>query len=347
LEDHFVHFQHSAETGRAVVAYIMRAAWYENQGPASEVFVVGQMPTPGAGPGEVRIRIAMSGVNPGDVKKRQDAFGVAMPYPRVIPHSDGAGEIDQIGDGVSSDWLGRRVWCYGAQSYRPFGTAAESTVVPLELAVPLPENVAMEQGACLGIPGITGHRAVHVAGAVEGRVVLVQGGAGAVGLCAVQLAHRAGAFVITTVRSPGDESTVRLAGADEVFLSGDRLVDRVCAVAAGGVDHIVEVAFGANIATDVELLKQGGSIATYATNIAVPQIPFWLLVFKNIQVFFLGSDDFSPDAKAEAARDLNDALQAGWAGFDIAERIPLADIAKAHELVEHPRGRGRVVVTLR
>ncbi|MFZ3374364.1 MAG: NADPH:quinone reductase [Chthoniobacterales bacterium] len=324
----------------------MRAAWYEKQGPASEVLVVGEMPTPSAGPGEIRIRVAVSGVNPGDVKKRQDAFGVAMPYPRVIPHSDGAGEVDQIGDGVSSDWLGRRVWCYGAQSYRPFGTAAEWTVVPLELAVPLPENVAMEQGACLGIPGITGHRAVHVAGPIEGRVVLVQGGAGAVGLCAVQLAHRAGAFVIATVRSPADESTVRLAGADEVFLSGDRLVDRVRAVAAGSINHIVEVAFGANIATDVELLRQGGSIATYATDVAVPQIPFWLLVFKNIQIFFLGSDDFSPEAKAKAARDLNDALQAGWAGFEIAEQIPLVDIAKAHELVEHPRGRGRVVVTL-
>jgi NADPH:quinone reductase len=325
----------------------MRAAWYEKQGPASEVLVVGEMSTPSAGPGEIRIRVAVSGVNPGDVKKRQDAFGVPMPYPRVIPHSDGAGEVDQIGDGVSSDWLGRRVWCYGAQSYRPFGTAAEWTVVPVELVVPLPENVAMEQGACVGIPGTTGHRAVHVAGSVAGQVVLVQGGAGAVGLCAVQLAHRAGAFVIATIRSMGDESTARRAGADEVFVSGDRLVDRVRTVAADGVDHIVEVAFGANIATDIELLRQGGSIAAYATDVAVPQIPFWLLVFKNIRVFFLGSDDFSPEAKVAAARDLNEALQAGWAGFEIAQRIPLGDIAKAHQLAEHPRGRGRVVVTLK
>ena len=324
----------------------MRAAWYEKQGPASEVLVVGEMSTPMPGPGEVRIRIAVSGVNPGDVKKRQDAFGVAMPYPRVIPHSDGAGQVDAVGDGVSSEWLGRRVWCYGAQSYRPFGTAAEFTVVPLELAVPLPENVAMEQGACLGIPGITGHRAVHVAGPVQGRTVLVQGGAGAVGLCAVQLAHRAGAFVIATVRSSQDESVVKLTGADEVLLTGDGLIDRVRALAPKGVDHIVEVAFGANIATDVELLRQGGSIATYATDVAVPQIPFWLLIFKGIQIFFLGSDDFPSDVKAAATRDLNGAFEAGWSGFEIAERIPLPDVARAHELVEHPRGRGRVVVTV-
>ncbi len=324
----------------------MRAAWYEKQGPASEVLVVGEMPAPSPGPGEVRIRIAVSGINPGNVKKRQDAFGVAMPYPRVIPHSDGAGHVDQVSDGVSSEWLGRRVWCYGAQSYRPFGTAAEFTVVPLEQAVPLPENVAMEQGACLGIPGITGHRAVHVAGPKQGRKVLVQGGAGAVGLCAVQLAHRAGAFVIATVHSLQDVSTVRLAGADEVLSTGEGLIDRVRALVPNGVDHIIEVAFGANIATDVQLLRQGGSIATYASDVAVPQIPFWLLIFKGIQIFFLGSDDFPSDAKTAAARDLNGALEAGWAGFEIAERIPLPDIAKAHEMVEHPRGRGRVVVTL-
>jgi NADPH2:quinone reductase len=141
--------------------------------------------------GEVRIRVAASGVNPGDVKKREDAFGVGMPYPRVTPHSDGAGTIDAVGEGVSQEWLGRRVWCFGAQSNRPFGTAAEYVVVPVKQVAPFPKAVPFEQGACLGIPGITAHRAVHVAGPVEGRTVLVQGGAGAVGACAVQLAHRA------------------------------------------------------------------------------------------------------------------------------------------------------------
>ena len=167
----------------------MKAAWYEKQGPPRDVLVVGEMPDPIPAAGEVRIRIAASGINPGDTKKRQDVFGVGMPYPRVIPHSDGAGRVDQLGAGVSSEWMGRSVWCYGAQSYRPFGTAAEFTVVPVDHVAPLPERVTTQQGACLGIPGITAHRAVHVAGSVQGRTVLVQGAAGSVGVCAVQLAR--------------------------------------------------------------------------------------------------------------------------------------------------------------
>ncbi len=145
----------------------MKAAWYEKQGSARDVLVVGEMDDPQPRTGELRIRVAFSGVNPGDVKKREDAFGVGMPYPRVIPHSDGSGTVDAVGEGVSREWIGRRVWCYGAQSYRPFGTAAEYTVVPLKQVVQLPDRVPLEQGACLGIPGITAHRAVHVAGSVE------------------------------------------------------------------------------------------------------------------------------------------------------------------------------------
>src|SRR5580658_505215 len=287
----------------------MKAAWYEKQGPAREVLVVGEMPDPPPAAGEVRIRIAASGINPGDVKKRQDSFGIGMPYPRVIPHSDGAGHVDRVGDGVSSEWVGRRVWCYGAQSYRPFGTAAEFTVVPLDHVAPLPENVSPEQGACLGIPGITAHRAVHVGGTVAERTVLVQGAGGAVGMCATALARHAGAHVIGTVRSSAEEPAARMAGAHEVVLNDRGLVERMKALAPDGVDHIVEVAFGGNIDADVEMLKMGGSIGAYATDHATPKIPFWLMVFKNIRVFFLGSDDFPTEAKVAATRDLNDALQ--------------------------------------
>jgi NADPH:quinone reductase len=324
----------------------MKAAWYEKQGPPREVLIVGEMPDPTPGPGELRIRVAASGINPGDTKKREDAFGVGMPYPRIIPHSDGAGKVDQVADGISSDWIGKSVWCFGAQSYRPFGTAAEFTVVPAAQAVPLPSNVTPEQGACLGIPGITAHRAVHVAGSVNGRTVLVQGAAGSVGLCAVQLARYAGAHVIGTIRTPSEEQTAKQAGAHEVFLNDAELLSKVRALATDGIDHIVEVAFGANIERDVELLKMGGSIATYATNTATPTIPCWPMVFKNIRLFFLGSDDFPPEAKAAAARDINAALEGGWLGFAIGERIPLSEIARAHELAEHPQRPGRVVVTL-
>jgi NADPH:quinone reductase len=324
----------------------MKAAWYEKQGPPREVLVVGEMPDPIPAAGEVRIRVSASGINPGDTKKREDAFGYGMAYPRVIPHSDGAGRVDQLGAGVSSEWMGRSVWCYGAQSYRPFGTAAEFTVVPVDQVARLPQSVPMEQGACLGIPGITGHRAIHVAGSVNGRTVLVQGAAGSVGVCAVQLARFAGARVIGTVRSSSDEVTAKNAGAHEVLVGDQELTSRVRALAPDGIDHIVEVAFGANIAADVELLKMGGSIASYATDNAAPKIPFWQMVFKNIRVFFLGSDDFPKEAKLQAARDINAALEAGWPGFEIGGRIPLADIARAHELAEHPVRRGRVVVVL-
>jgi NADPH2:quinone reductase len=204
----------------------------------------------------------------------------------------------------------------------------------------------MDQGACLGIPGITAHRAVHVAGSIMGRSVLVQGAAGSVGLCAVQLARQAGAQVIGTVRTPSDEVAAREAGANEVVLSDQDLAVQVRRLVPDGIDHIVEVAFGANIESDVELLKNSGSIASYATDSATPKIPFWEMVFKNIRVFFLGSDDFPTDAKILAAQDLNRALEAGWAGFEIGERIPLSDIARAHELAEHPVRRGRIVVTI-
>jgi NADPH:quinone reductase len=299
----------------------MKAAWYEKQGAAREVLVVGQMDEPQPHAGEVRIRVAFSGVNLGDVKKLEDAFGVGMPHPRVIPHSDGSGTVDEVGEGVPREWIGRRVWCYGAQSYRPFGTAAQYTVVPLRHVVELPERVPLEQGACLGIPGITAHRAVHVAGSVGGKTVLVQGGSGAVGACAVQLAHRAGARVIATCRADSDKEIASRAGADEVLLTGGNLAERIRASSPDGVHHIVEVAFGTNTKTDTEVLAQAGSIATYATNTPTPETPVWQLVFVNARLFFVGSDDVPAEAKVEATRDINKALEAGWPGDSTLRKL--------------------------
>jgi NADPH:quinone reductase len=324
----------------------MKASWYEKQGVARDVLVVGEMDDPQPRAGEVRIRVAFSGVSPGDVKKREDAFGVGMAYPRVIPHSDGSGTVDLVGEDVSRDWIGRRVWCYGAQSYRPFGTAAEYAVVPLKQTVPLPEGVPLEQGASLGIPGVTAHRAVHVAGSVEGRTVLVQGGAGAVGAWAVQFAHQAGARVIATCRAESDKQIASRAGANEVLMTSGNLAERIGALAPDGVHHIIEVAFGANIKTDTEVLAQGGSIATYATNTPMPETPVWQLVFVNAKLFFVGSDDVPAEAKVQATRDINMALEAGWQGLDIAEIVSLDQIARAHELVEHPAKPGRVIVAV-
>jgi NADPH2:quinone reductase len=322
----------------------MKAAWYEKQGPARDVLVVGEMDAPMPVDGEVRIRIAASGINPGDVKKRQDAFGVGMPFPRIVPHSDGAGTVDAVGTGVPDSWIGQRVWCYGAQSYRPFGTAADYTVVPLRQAILLPAAASMEQGACLGIPGITAYRAVQVAGDLVGKTVLVQGGAGAVGTCAVQLAHRAGARVIATGRTKRSMDIAIENGADHVLLLDDALARSVQTIAPDGVDHIVEVAFGENIGLDLDLLAVGGSIAAYATHAATPQIPFWELLFKNVSIHLIGSDDVPADIKVDAAHALNRAIENGWTGLRIAERFALDDIAGAHERMERGALDGRIVL---
>lgn len=242
------------------------------------------------------------------------------------------------------------MWCFGAQSYRPFGTAAEFVVVPAEQAIPLADGISFEQGACLGIPGTTAHRAVHLASLVRGSTVLVQVGAGAVGQCAIGLARNAGMLVASSVRSERDVATVLRAGAHHVVVTGglsaDEVVERILAQAADGVDHIVEVAFHSNIAVDERLLKPGGSIATYATGDPNPKISFWPLAFKNVRLFFLGSDDFPAAAKTAAARALNEALEGEWPGLEVEARLPLESIAEAHELVEESRAAGRVVVTL-
>ncbi|MDM0057761.1 NADPH:quinone reductase [Variovorax fucosicus] len=326
----------------------MQAIWYERQGSARDVMVLGTMPDPEPAVGEVRIRLHASGINPGDVKKRQDAFGVGMPFPRVIPHSDGAGVIDRVGTGVPASRIGERVWCFGAQSYRPFGTAAQCAVVPAAQAVALPEGVSFDQGACLGIPVITAHRAVHAFGSVAGRTVLVQGGAGTVGLCAIGWARLAGAQVIAVVRSPDDVVKARSAGAHEVLcvagLGTETTVQALRKLAPAGVDHVVEVAFDANVEIDAEVLAVGGSIAAYATGRPTPSIPFWPLVFQNVRIFFLGSDDFPIEAKLAAASEVEALFSSGWPGFTIDKVYPLEQTAQAHEHVENRRTTGRIVI---
>src|SRR3954469_10545083 len=217
----------------------MRAAWYERPGPAAEVLQVGDMAKPEPSPGEVRVRVALSGVNPGDTKKRGDWLGYRMPFPRIVPHSDGSGVIDAVGQGVDRSRIGQRVWVYGAQSYRPFGTAAQRTVVPAEQAVPLPDDASDEIGACLGIPGITAHRAVFGDGPVAGKTILVQGVLGAVGSLAAQLAHWGAATVIGTVRRESDLDQIGAAVAHAVALNQDNAAEAIRAYAPDGVHRII------------------------------------------------------------------------------------------------------------
>ena len=325
----------------------MRAAWYERKGPAHEVLVVGEMDTPQPAPGEVRLRVEASGVNPGDTKKRDGWLGFPMSYPRVIPHSDGAGVIDAVGEGVSAARIGERVFCYGAQSYRPFGTAAQWVTVPADQAVRLPDDTHFEVGACLGIPGITAHRAVFADGPVSGRTVLVAGAGGAVGGLATSLAAWGGATVLATVRSAEDVERARRAGAAQVFvLDGTDVAAAILKVAPDGVDRVIEVALGANAALDEAVLAQGGVIAAYGSPDPEPCLPFWSLLFKNVTIRLLGSDDFAAADKRRAAADLVTCLAEGRLAIDIAERFVLDDIAAAHEAVDHPTRPGRVVIRL-
>ncbi|MFP5407376.1 MAG: NADPH:quinone reductase, partial [Gammaproteobacteria bacterium] len=207
----------------------MKAAWYESKGPAREVLRVGERPDPEPGRGEVRVRIRVSAVNPSDTKSRGGLRIKDMPFPVVIPHQDGAGEIDAVGEGVDPVRIGERVWVYEANLGRPFGTAAQYTCVPSQQAVPLPEEVSFEIGACMGIPVMTAHRCVLADGPVAGRTVLVQGGAGAVGFYAVQVAKLGGAAkVIATVSRQEQAERAREAGADAVVeRRAESVVDRV------------------------------------------------------------------------------------------------------------------------
>jgi NADPH2:quinone reductase len=324
----------------------MLASWYDEQGSAADVLRVGELPDPQPGPGEVRVRVTVSGVNPGDTKKRRGWLGSSMPYPRVIPHSDAAGVVDAVGDGVDARQVGQRVWVFGAQSYRPFGTAAQFTVVPENLAVPLPDHLGDEVGASLGIPGITAHRTVFADGPVDGKLVLVHGVLGGVGSLAAQLARWGGATVLATVRRSADLTHVDPAVVSHaVALDQDDPAAEIRANAPRGVDRIIEVSLSDNADLDNAVAAVDAVVAAYATRSDRTEIPFWPLLFNNVTLRLLGSDDFPTEAKRQAVRDLTAAAAVGALTIAIGDRYPLEDIAKAHDRVD-AGGRGRVLVTV-
>src|SRR3954468_2287839 len=240
----------------------MRAVWYDRQGTADEVLVCGELPTPEAGYGGVPVRLEASGVNPSDTYRRRGP--PPMEYPRVVTNSDGAGVVDQVGPGVPERWLGKRVWLYnGQRNGRWQGTAAEYIALSVDLVTELPDHVSFAEGATLGVPGMTAHRCVFVAGSVQGKTLLVTGGAGAVGHYAVQLATWAGAKVIATVSSPEKAERACAGGANQVInYRREDVAQRVLDITGGiGVDHIVEVDFGGNLVAALRCVRVHGSIA--------------------------------------------------------------------------------------
>ena len=325
----------------------MKAVWYERTGAAPDVLTFGEMPTPVAGPGEVLIRLEASGVNPADVGRRAGSYR-AMECPRVIPNSDGAGFIEQVGDGVTRLGIGQRVWLFnGQRNGRAFGTAAEYIALAEQLVTPLPSDVSFAAGATLGSPGMTAWCGLYGDGPIAGRTVLVTGGAGAVGHYAVQLAKWGGARVIATVSSAFKAEQARLAGADLVinYRTEDVVAKAMAFTEGRGVDRVVDVDFGGNIATTLKLMAMNSTIAVYATNgNRSPVVPMRELMERCITLRALVLFALPQPLLAAAQADISKWLTAGKRLHNIAAQFPLSETAQAHLAVEKGDKLGTVVV---
>jgi NADPH2:quinone reductase len=330
----------------------LKASWYDIKGPAAQVLQIGELPDPEPAAGEVRVRVHVSAVNPSDTKSRGGARGnVAMPFPRIVPHQDGAGVIDRVGPGVDPSRVGERVWVYEATLGRASGTAAQFTTVPAHKAVPLPDGVSFEVGACLGIPAMTAHRCVFADGPVTGKAVLVQGGAGAVGYYAVQMARLGGASIVLATVSR-DEQAVRAreAGAHAVInYRTENVADRVAELLGPSrpLDRIIEVAAGVNLADDVRMLGPRGVIAAYGSD-AEPQpaLPFFAMLAKDLTLRTVLVYVMSDEAHREAVQFIDRALRAGQLVHQIQHVYALDDIVEVHQACESMKNVGKLLIRI-
>jgi NADPH:quinone reductase len=325
----------------------MRAAYYEHTGPARDVLHVGCVETPVPTAGEVLVRVYASAVNPSDTKSRSGGSAAAtMSYPRVIPHQDGAGVIEAVGEDVRSVRLGDRVWIHEAQWRRPFGSCAEFIALPESRVAGLPGNVTFAHGACLGIPAMTAHRCVFADGPVTGQTILVTGGSGAVGFYAVQFAKRGGAQVIATVNTEQKAERAKQAGADHVInYASEDVPAAVKDITRTGVDRIIEVALGPNLPISVQILRPNGIIAAYASDAdPEPKLPFGALRAKNATLRSVLVYGLPQSAKDHAIREITAALESGELQHQIHAEMPLDEVVRAHEIVESGNRNGAVIV---
>lgn len=325
----------------------MRAAWYTKNGDAREVLETGELPTPVPGAGEVRVKLATSGVNPSDVKSRRSR---PLGTERVVPHSDGAGTIDAVGDGVAVERVGERVWIWNGQWQRPLGTAAEYIVLPEAQAVKLPSNTDVAAGACLGIPALTAFQAVHLLGDIAGKTVLVIGASSAVGHYVVQIAAQRGARVIGTVGSAEKARHAMAAGAQSTIdYKQESVAERVMALTGGnGVDAIVDMDFSST----VQLIPKGvlvphGTLVCYGSNAyGDAPVPFRDLLFRSISLRFFLVYDLSPADRQGAIAGLTRLMEEGKLQHTIGARFALDEIAQAHEAVEGGKLIGNVILDI-
>jgi NADPH:quinone reductase len=320
----------------------MRAALYDRHGPSAEVLRVDEIERPEPGPGEVLVKIVCSGVNPTDWKSRSGATPRPMDSFQ-IPHHDGAGVIDAVGEGVDPGRVGQRVWLWMAAAGSRWGTAAEWSVVPGERAVPLPDGASFELGASLGVPAMTAHRCLFADGPIEGKTILVAGGAGAVGHFSIELATFFGARVVTTVSGPEKAELAASAGADLVVNYREpSAAEQIRAF--GPVDKIIEVALGANLQLDLDVLKPGSVIVSYAADGPDPELPVRACMTANVVLRFVLLYGVPREALLRAASDITTALAGGALTELPAHRFSLHEIAKAHDAVQNGAV-GKVLVT--
>ena len=327
----------------------MKACWFEAFGAAQNGLQQGEWPTPEPGSGEVLVQLHATGVNPSDVKKRAGAFPDLLEAGPVIPHSDGAGVISAVGEGVSPSRVGERVFVYQAQYGRQLGTAAEYVALDSVRAPTLPENASIEVGACIGIPIMTAHRCVFADGPVADQLILVTGGAGRVGHYAIQWAHRAGARVIATASNEQDAAACREAGAEAVVNHREPEWGEAVLDLTGGqkVDRVIEVEFGANLPELLHCVRIGATIATYSSTVVPePALPFRTMMFMDLTVRMVIVYAMPEEAKAQAVADTQVALAEGGLQHRIVETLPFDQMARAHEIIEEGSVRGCVVVTI-
>jgi len=325
----------------------MKAAWFESFGPAPDVLVVGEQAKPQPAAGEVLVKLASSGVNPSDVKKRMGSAPDLLDEGLVIPHSDGAGVIEAVGEGVPAQRIGERVWVYQAQFERRFGTAAEYVALESRRAVNLPDNTSFEEGACIGIPVMTAHRCVFADGPVDGQTIVVSGGAGRVGHYAIQWAAQAGAKVIASASCESDAVMCMEAGADSVVNHRD--VDwsaQVLEANAGNpVDRVIDVEFGANLEAVLDMIRCSGTIVTYGSTVVTePKLPFYRMMFMDLLVRLVIVYAMPESAKEDAMADISRGLSKGQLVHRVAHVLPLDELVRAHELIEDGGFRGCVIV---
>ena len=326
----------------------MKAVWYEKVGDAKDVLQIGQIDDPSPDSNEVLISVKTSGVNPSDVKTRAGARG-ELQFSRVIPHSDGAGIIIDVGKNVNPNRVGEKVWIWNAAFGRPNGTCAELIALPEDQAVTMNDNVSFEAGACLGIPASTAYYGIFANGSIENKTLMITGGAGAVGFYGIQLAKWAGANVISTVSSEKKAKIAKDAGADLILnYKEDDIVNSVLDYTKGdGVDRVLEVEFGGNILINQNIVKPNGTIAAYASaTVMEPTLPFYNLMFKGIKINTFLIYSISKEERKTVIGGISKALNENAIKHITASTHSIDSVVDAHYAVESNKNIGNVIINI-